>query len=158
MSRRSDGLIFGLTVFSSSFLLFLIQPIVSKYILPWYGGSSAVWTTCMVFFQVILLLGYAYSDWVSRTLRPPVQLALHGGLIILSLVTLKILADVGDKPDGLHDPTLSILILLASTIGLPYFLLSTTGPLIQNWASRAGAGPEVYRYFSLSNLSSLGRC
>jgi SAM-dependent methyltransferase len=70
-------------------------------------------------------------------------------------VTLKILADAGDKPDGLHDPTLSILILLVSTIGLPYFLLSTTGPLIQSWASRAGAGPEVYRYFSLSNLSSL---
>jgi SAM-dependent methyltransferase len=155
MSRRTDGLIFGITVFSSSFLLFLIQPIVSKYILPWYGGTSAVWTTCMVFFQVILLLGYAYSDWVSRSLRPPVQLALHGGLIILSLVTLKILADAGDKPDGLQDPTLSILILLVSTIGLPYFLLSTTGPLIQSWASRAGAGPEVYRYFSLSNLSSL---
>jgi hypothetical protein len=101
----------------------------------------------MVFFQVILLLGYAYSDWVSRSLRPAAQLALHGGLIILSLVTLKILADVGDKPDGLQDPTLSILMLLASTIGLPYFLLSTTGPLIQSWASRAGAGPEVYRYF-----------
>ena len=155
MNAWIEKLFFGGTIFLSSFLLFLIQPIVSKYILPWYGGSSAVWTTCMVFFQVTLLLGYAYSDRISRNLRPSFQILLHGGLIAISVLTLHVLADASLKPNGSEDPTISILALLVLTIGLPYFLLSTTGPLVQSWAAKVGASAKVYRYFSLSNLSSL---
>lgn len=147
--------LFAGTVFSSAFLLFLIQPIVSKHILPWFGGSAAVWATCMVFFQVALLAGYAYSDWITRHLQPRWQVALHVGLLAASLLNLSVVADVSWKPQGSEDPTLWILYLLVSTIGLPYFLLSTTGPLIQAWVSRTLVSTRVYRFFSLSNLASL---
>jgi hypothetical protein len=148
-------LLFAGTIFTSAFLLFLVQPIVSKHILPWFGGSAAVWATCMAFFQGILLLGYAYSDWVTRRLRPRSQVLLHVALLTFSLVTLQVLADASWKPSPQEDPTRWILALLASTIGLPYFLLSTTGPLLQAWVSRTLVGAQVYRLFSLSNLASL---
>jgi hypothetical protein len=148
-------LLFAGTIFTSAFLLFLVQPLISKHILPWFGGSAAVWATCMVFFQVLLLAGYAYADWSSRTLRPRPQVLLHAVLIAISLATLTVLPGASWKPDGSGDPTLQILALLAASIGLPYFILSTTGPLVQSWVSRSLADARVYRYFSLSNLASL---
>lgn len=147
--------LFACTIFSSAFLLFLVQPLISKQILPWFGGSAAVWATCMVFFQVVLLLGYAYSDWVARHLSPRRQMGLHLLLLTFSLFSLPIVADAAWKPAGHEDPAVRILLLLAATIGLPYFLLSTTGPLLQSWISRTSADTRVYRYFSLSNLVSL---
>lgn len=158
LNRANEAMIkllFAGTIFSSAFLLFLVQPLVSKNILPWFGGSAAVWATCMVFFQVVLLLGYAYSDWISRHLHPRWQVILHVSLLVLSLVTLSVLADASWKPRGSEDPALRIVGLLAATIGLPYFLLSTTGPLIQTWVARTLGGTKVYRFFSLSNLASL---
>ncbi len=148
-------ILFAGTIFSSAFLLFLVQPLISKHILPWFGGSAAVWATCMVFFQVVLLAGYAYSDWTSRRLRPRQQIALHALLLAFSVATLTVLPDASWKPTGQEDPTLQILGLLGASIGLPYFILSTTGPLVQSWVSRSLAGTNVYRYFSLSNLASL---
>jgi hypothetical protein len=148
-------MLFAGTIFSSAFLLFLIQPIISKSILPWFGGSAGVWATCMMFFQVVLLLGYAYSDWTTRHLRPLQQVLVHGVLLIVSLLSLPVAADPSWKPGGDEDPSLRILLLLTATIGLPYFLLSTTGPMIQAWVSRSLLGAKVYRYFSLSNLASL---
>lgn len=148
-------LLFAGTIFTSAFLLFLVQPIVSKHILPWFGGSAAVWATCMAFFQGVLLLGYAYSDWITRRLRPRSQVLLHAALLACSALTLQVLADATWKPDAQEDPTQRILALLASTIGLPYFLLSTTGPLLQAWVSRTRVAAQVYRLFSLSNLASL---
>ncbi len=148
-------LLFAGTIFTSAFLLFLVQPLISKHILPWFGGSAAVWATCMVFFQVVLLAGYAYADWSSRRLRPRPQVLLHAALIAVSVATLSVLPGDSWKPDGQQDPTLRILGLLVASIGLPYFILSTTGPLVQSWVSRSLADARVYRYFSLSNLASL---
>lgn len=143
------------TIFSSAFLLFLVQPIVSKHILPWFGGSAAVWATCLVFFQSLLLLGYAYADRLTRLTKPVTQVGLHGVLLAASLLALPVIAGPEWKPDGHEDPGTYILLLLAATVGLPYLALSATGPLIQSWAARAGEGPRVYRLFSLSNLASL---
>lgn len=155
MYRYGSKLLFAGTIFSSAFLLFLVQPLIAKQILPWFGGSSAVWAICLVFFQVTLLAGYAYSDWIARHLAPRRQAMFHVALLALSLAFLPILAGPQWKPAGDADPTLGILGLLLATIGLPYFLLSTTGPLIQSWVSRTLIGVHVYRYFSLSNLASL---
>ena len=155
MRQRDLSLLFAATIFVSSFLLFMVQPIIAKQILPWFGGSAAVWTVCMVFFQVVLLAGYAYAHLVTRRLRPRQQALLHGALLLASVLSLPILAASRWKPDGDSDPTLSILGLLVATIGLPYFLLSSTGPLLQSWLSRAAWGARVYRYFSLSNVASL---
>ncbi len=150
-----SAILHAATIFASAFLLFLVQPIVSKHILPWFGGSASVWATCLVFFQTLLLLGYAYADQVSRRLAPSRQGMLHALLLALSLATLPVLAGSGWKPDGSEDPGLYILLLLGATVGLPYLMLSTTGPLIQSWAAQSGEGPRVYRLFSLSNLASL---
>lgn len=149
-------LIYALTIFASAFLLFLVQPIMAKQILPWFGGSAAVWTTCLMFFQLVLLAGYAYADWTVRFLKPRPQVMLHVALIIVSLVSLPIIAGSGWKPGGEEDPTWLILGLLAATIGLPYFLLSTTGPLLQAWFARSFPNASnVYRLFALSNGASL---
>lgn len=152
---RINGVLYAATIFSSAFLLFLVQPIVSKHILPWFGGSAAVWATCLVFFQSVLLLGYAYSDRVTRTLQPSRQVLLHGALLVASLLALPVLANQRWRPDGSEDPGLHILLLLSATVGLPYLMLSTTGPLIQSWAARSADSARVYRLFSLSNLASL---
>jgi len=148
-------ILYALTIFTSAFLLFLVQPIMAKQVLPWFGGSAAVWTVCMVFFQFLLLFGYAYSDFTTRKMTPRNQLILHAVLLTLSLISLPIIPDATWKPAGDEDPTWRILGLLAFTIGLPYFLLSTTGPLVQAWFARAHSSGTVYRLFALSNFASL---
>jgi hypothetical protein len=147
--------LYAVTIFTSAFLLFLVQPIIAKQILPWFGGSAAVWTTCLVFFQFLLLAGYAYSDWTTRKLPSRRQVVLHVVLLAASLASLPIIADAGWKPAGGEDPTWRILGLLSATIGLPYFLLSTTGPLVQAWFARTFPAGTVYRLFALSNFGSL---
>lgn len=147
---------FYATVALSAFLLFLVQPLIAKQILPWFGGSSAVWTTCMLFFQAALLAGYAYADAAPRWLGPRRQPRLHIALAAAALLTLPILAPLGLKPDGTEEPISRILILLGVTIGLPSFVLSTTSPLIQAWFARLEPGRDPYRLFALSNAASLG--
>ena len=110
--------LYAVTIFFSAFLLFLVQPLIAKQILPWFGGSSAVWTTCLVFFQSVLLAGYAYTDWTTRRLAPKKQAWLHIGLLVASLAVLPIIADASWKPSGDEDPALRILGLLLATIGL----------------------------------------
>ena len=129
-------LLYACTIFLSAFLLFQVQPLIAKMILPWFGGSAAVWTACVLFFQLLLLLGYLYSHWTIRYLRPRTQTILHTVLLAASLFMLPAIPNVAWKPTGGEDPTLRILGLLGATIGLPYFLLSTTGPLIQAWFVR----------------------
>lgn len=131
---------YGLTIFLSAFLLFQVQPLIGKMILPWFGGSAAVWTTCMLFFQLVLLLGYFYSHWVVRYLSPSRQSLVHGSLLLVSLLLIPISPSLGWKPMGAENPTLRILGLLTVSIGLPYFVLSTTGPLLQAWFARERSG------------------
>ena len=147
--------LYAVTIFVSSFLLFLLQPITAKQILPWFGGSAAVWTTCLVFFQTTLLLGYAYADAVARRLSPRAQAQLHIALLALSCVLLPIVPGAQWKPLGTENPSFLILGLLAATVGLPYFLLATTSPLAQAWFARRFPRRSPYRLFALSNLASM---
>lgn len=143
------------TIFLGAFLLFLVQPIMAKQILPWFGGSAAVWATCMVFFQVMLLAGYAYADWTTRRMSPRRQTWLHLALLAVSLAILPIIPDAAWKPSGEENPSARILAMLAVSIGLPYLMLATTSPLIQAWFTRRFHGKLPYRLFALSNLASL---
>ncbi len=147
--------LYGGTIFLSAFLLFLIQPIFAKLILPWFGGSAAVWTTCLVFFQVALLAGYTYSYAIVRGLGIWRQVVLHAVLLIAALCLLPVIPAVHWKPNGAANPAVSILALLAAVLGLPYFLLSTTGPLLQAWFARAWPKSQAYRLFALSNAGAL---
>jgi hypothetical protein len=152
-------ILFAATIGLSAFLLFLVQPVIAKQILPWFGGSAAVWTTCMVFFQVTLLAGYFYSDWVIRNLKARQQAWLHGALLLVSLLVLPITPSEALKPVDGDNPIGRILTLLAVTIGLPYLMLSTTGPLVQAWFARRFAGTptlgSVWRLYALSNIASM---
>src|SRR5215467_9524533 len=113
-------ILYGLSILVSAFLLFQVQPVIAKIILPWFGGSAAVWTTCMLFFQLALLLGYLYAHAVIRYLKPRMQMLLHTGILLVSGLVLPVYPDVSWKPTGGEDPTIRILGLLAVTIGLPY--------------------------------------
>jgi SAM-dependent methyltransferase len=148
-------ILYALTILVSAFLLFQVQPVIAKIILPWFGGSAAVWTTCLLFFQMVLLLGYLYSHAVIRYLRPRVQMVLHIGLLVASIAVLPIYPSTSWKPVGASEPTMQILGLLAVSIGLPYFLLSTTGPLLQAWYARRFHGAMPYRLYALSNAGSM---
>ena len=148
-------LVFALAIFVSAFLLFQVQPLISKFILPWFGGSPGVWTTAMLFFQSLLFLGYMYSHLTSRWLGLRGQTLLHLGLLVAALLTLPIIPKETWKPADEAEPTWRILGLLAATVGLPYFLLSSTGPLLQAWFTRAYRGRSPYRLYALSNVGSL---
>ncbi|RZI91368.1 MAG: hypothetical protein EOP78_15520, partial [Variovorax sp.] len=147
------------TIFVSAFLLFLVQPLIARQILPWFGGSAAVWTLCLVFFQVLLLLGYFYADRLSR--RPlATQAVVHALLLVAACAMLPVIPDAALKPTGQDDPAAGVLAVLAATIGLPYLAVCTTGPLVQSWVARLHAGDaprqaRVYRLFALSNLAAL---
>lgn len=155
-NRRTLGLLLdAITVFLSAVLLFQIQPVYSKYILPWFGGAPQVWTTALVFFQTMLLGGYAYAHLLASRLKPRGQFLLHGGLLLLSLLFVPVIPADAWKPAGTEIPTWRILAMLAATLGLPYFLLSSTSPLVQSWIARFRQGAVPYRLFSLSNLASI---
>jgi SAM-dependent methyltransferase len=155
LAANRSMFLLALTTSLSAFLLFSVQPLIAKQIVPWFGGTSAVWTLCLVFFQSLLTAGYAYSDWTTRRLGRRSQAALHVALLALSLVSLPIVAGDRWKPAGGEEPSWRILGLLATTIGLPYFLLSTTSPLVQTWFARRFPHRAAYRLFALSNLASL---
>lgn len=149
----------ALTILLSSFLLFLVQPIIAKQILPWFGGSAGVWTICLMFFQLVLLLGYTYAHWLTRRRADSRQFVLHILLLLVSCLTLPIIPAPFWKPGHDTEPALQILGLLAATVGLPYFLLASTAPLLQRWLSDATNSSiqvrSIYRLFALSNLGSL---
>ena len=152
-SSRRHAYLYAFTIFVSAFLLFQVQPVIARMILPWFGGTSAVWSTCMLFFQMVLLLGYLYAHWLHE-LPAKRQAAIHTALLLVSLAVLPIVPNPSWKPADANNPLLLILGLLTVTIGLPYLILSTTSPLLQSWyARRAGSVP--YRLFALSNLASM---
>lgn len=146
---------FALTIFAGAFLLFQVQPLIGKYILPWFGGSPGVWTTCMLFFQLLLLGGYAYAHSISRRLQPRTQAIVHLAVLAAALATLPITPGDQWKSHAAGDPTWHILALLAVSLGLPYLVLSATGPLMQEWFRRTTPGASPYRLYALSNVGSL---
>jgi SAM-dependent methyltransferase len=148
-------ILYALTIVVSAFLLFQVQPVIAKIILPWFGGSAAVWTVCMLFFQMALLLGYLYAHALVRYLKPRTQMLVHAALLLVSALALPIYPNASWKPLNGDEPTLRILGLLAMTVGLPYFLLSTTGPLLQAWYARRFRGAMPYRLYALSNAGSM---
>jgi hypothetical protein len=147
--------LYAITILVSAFLLFQVEPVIAKIILPWFGGSAAVWTTCLLFFQLALLAGYLYSHALVRYLKPRAQMLTHGLLLLVSLAALPIYPNASWKPSDPSDPLFRILGLLAVTVGLPYFLLATTGPLLQAWYARRYQGAMPYRLYALSNAGSM---
>ena len=152
-------LFFAGTTFLSAFLLFCVQPLIAKQILPWFGGSSSVWSMCMLFFQAELLLGYAYVHFLHEKFAARRQVALHSALLLLSLATLPITANPAWKDLALTNPSLGVCVVLGLSVGVPYLMLSTTGPLMQAWYAKAfsvqGAAAPPYRLYALSNLASM---
>jgi hypothetical protein len=156
---------FGAAMFLGAFLLFLVQPVAAKYLLPWFGGGPAVWTTCMLFFQGVLLAGYAYAHLGVQRLSPRGQARVHGALLALSVVVALALVTTGvlrwqpraEAGGSELAPLGRILLLLTLTLGLPCFVLSATSPLVNAWYARAEprAGNRVYRLYAVSNAGSL---
>ncbi|MBC7878193.1 MAG: fused MFS/spermidine synthase [Anaerolineales bacterium] len=154
-------LIFSLSIFLSAFLLFQIQPMIGKFILPWFGGTPAVWSTAMLFFQIILTGGYAYAYWlVKRARQGWIHIALIG-------ITIALLAALGlawpspitpsadMRPADVSFPIFHIFLLLTVSVGLPYFVLASNGTLMQAWFSRAFPEQSYARLYALSNAGSL---
>ncbi|MBU3724633.1 MAG: hypothetical protein FGM18_03855 [Burkholderiaceae bacterium] len=146
---------YALVIFISAFLIFLVQPLIAKQILPWFGGSAALWGTCLLFFQAALLAGYAYADAINRWLSIRRQVLLHSMLLLAAALTMPIIAADHWRPTGQEEPISQVLGLLAATIGLPYFLLATTTPLVGSWYWRRYQTSAPYRLFALSNFASL---
>ncbi len=147
--------LYAVTIFLSAFLLFQVQPLIAKIILPWFGGSAAVWSAALLFFQLVLLAGYAYAHLLIRFVPARIQMLVHAPLLLISCALLPILPSPEWRPTEVGDPTPRILMLLTATIGLPYFLLSSTSPLLQAWFVRRTGSSVPYRLFALSNLGSM---
>lgn len=146
--------LFALTTFLSAFLLFQVQPLIAKLILPWFGGNQAVWTTSLIFFQIFLVAGYAYAFLSSKYLKFSTQVTLHSAFLLASLLFLPILPSASFKNVTAADPTLRIIFLLSATVGAPYFLLASSTPLLQKWLHVSGT-ENPYRFYALSNFASL---
>ena len=155
MRIHPANLLNGLTIFLSALLLFQVEPLIGKVILPWFGGVAAVWTVCLLFFQVVLLLGYLYAHLLTTHFRPQIQGWIHTALLAGSLLVLPILPKNSWKPAGSEHPALHILEVLVIAVGLPFFVLSATSPLLQAWWASAREGAGVYRFYALSNAGSL---
>src|SRR5690349_17161189 len=150
-----EAMVYALAIFLGAFLLFQVQPLIGKFILPWFGGGPGVWTTCLLFFQVVLLGGYLYAHLISRRLKPRAQMIVHLALLGVAVAFLPVTPGDGWKPQASENPTWHILSLLAACVGLPYFVLSSTGPLVQHWFSRTHPDRSPYRLYALSNAGSL---
>lgn len=157
------SLAYGIVIFLSAFLLFEVQLILGKFFLPWFGGTPATWTTCMCFFQTLLLAGYAYAHRIAN-ISARKQALLHFALLVASLITLiatavawgvPLLPDVSWRPQGIASPAGHLILLLSVAVALPYLVLSSTGPLLQSWFAKTHPGKTPYRLYALSNFGSL---
>jgi hypothetical protein len=153
-TERVANVWFALPIFLGAFLLFQVQPLIAKFVLPWFGGATSVWTTCMLFFQAALLAGYAYAHALGRISNLRTQLCIHLVCVAIAFLFLPLRANAAWKPVPGEDPTWRLFGLLAAAVGVPYAVLAATSPLIQAWHSRVRAG-EPYRLYALSNVGSL---
>ncbi|MEE8104056.1 MAG: fused MFS/spermidine synthase [Planctomycetota bacterium] len=147
--------VFGLTIFLGAFLLFQVQPLIARHILPWFGGGTGIWTACMLFFQIVLLAGYAYAHLLTTRVAPRKQVLVHFGALLLALPFLGIAPGATWKPTGEESPTLHILALLLTHIGVPFAVLSATSPLLTKWFHGLWPEKNPYRLYALSNAGSL---
>ncbi|HEV7278921.1 MAG TPA: fused MFS/spermidine synthase [Pirellulaceae bacterium] len=153
-STRLFALGYATTVFLSAFLLFQVQPLVSKAILPWFGGAPAVWTTCMLVFQALLFLGYLYAH-LMKGFGAKTRTIVHLTILGLAILSLPILPGDAWKPESVDSPVTAIMAILVVCVGVPFFVLSTSGPLLQDWFRRTHPGRSPYRLYALSNAGSL---
>jgi len=147
--------LFAAAVFLGAFLLFLVQPIMGRFLLPWFGGGASVWTACMLFFQVALLAGYAYAHALTSHATTRKQAWIHLVLLAGSLVFLPIAPDAAWKPEPGQASAMRIALLLSLSIGPPFILLSATAPLIQKWFAQVFPDRSPYRLYALSNAGSV---
>jgi hypothetical protein len=155
--------LYAVTIFLSAFLLFQVQLIIAKYILPWFGGSPSVWNSCLLLFQILLLAGYSYAHVLSTRLTMKSQARLHLALLLISLAVLAMMAyrwpspiTPGGfwKPAPNGSPVWQVICVLLAGVGFPFFILSSTGPLLQVWFSRTQE-KSPYRFYALSNAGSM---
>ncbi len=139
----------------SAFLVFQVQPLVAKAILPWFGGGASVWSVTLMFFQMGLLAGYAYAHLLVRAFRPRTQAIVHLSVLAVAFLTLPIVPPDWLRPAGGEDPTLRLVLVLAVTVGLPYMALTATAPLFQAWYTRLTGSTTPYRLYAISNAGSL---
>jgi hypothetical protein len=143
------------TIFLSAFLLFQVQPLIGRFILPWFGGAAGVWSVMMVFFQFVLLAGYVYAHLLTTRLKPKAQMVVHLAMLTAAVLVLPVVPPESMKPAPDAEPISSILLLLGATVGLPYFVVSTTNPLVQAWFARSFPEKSPYWLYALSNGGSL---
>src|SRR5258708_8965702 len=157
-------LTYAITIFTGAFLLFQVEPLLARYILPWFGGTSAIWITCMLFFQLLLVAGYAYSHLIATRLTLSRQATAHIAIVAICVLLMGVLALIWQspitpgptwKPLSPDFPITRIFALLIVSIGMPFFILSSTGPLLQAWFARSHPGVSPYRLYALSNIGSL---
>jgi hypothetical protein len=155
---------YWISIFLGAFLLFAVQLLLGKYLLPWFGGTPAMWTTCMFFFQVLLLAGYAYAHAMASWCSSRTQAIVHSFLLLGSLLLLAISAAAWHspltpganwRPQGSSHPIWQLVIVLAVSAGVPFFALASTGPLLQGWFTRTQPRRSPYRLYALSNFGSL---
>jgi hypothetical protein len=151
MSRR---LLFIVAILASSFLIFLVQPMVGKRILPWFGGTPSVWTLCLAFYQTTLFVGYAYAHLLIRFASPNLQLGIHCALIGAAFVSLPVLPGEVWRSGLVTNPSVEILTMLGSSVALPFVALASTGPLVQAWFARAYPDRSPYPLYAVSNFGS----
>ena len=147
--------LFSLAIVGSGFLVFLVQPMVAKRLLPWYGGAPGVWTLCLAFYQITLFVGYAYAHGLMRLGRPRLELSVHAVLFMAAWLALPVLPSDVWRPEVGNDPAGWILLALITKVALPFLFLSATGPLIQTWFSRVYPVRAPYFLYALSNTGSL---
>jgi len=147
--------LFVAAIFASAFLIFGVQPMVGKHILPWFGGVPSVWMTCLAFYQVALFVGYAYAWLLAARVPPRLQPGVHALLFLAALAVLPVLPGAEWRPDPGADSNLRILTMLAANVAFPFVLLAATGPLLQVWFARALPGRSPYPLYAVSNLGSL---
>src|SRR5437879_513097 len=156
--------VFAVTILLSAFLLFQIQLVMGKFLLPWFGGTRGVWIACMLVFQTLLLIGYGYSHWLTSRVAADRQTRVHlvfmsAGVLVLLIAALHwpalVLPGASWHPDPQRAPEFLIVRLLVAAVGLPFALLATTGPLLQRWYSQIFEGSSPYRLYALSNAGSL---
>jgi SAM-dependent methyltransferase len=155
ISLALPSALFQLAIFLGAALLFQIQPLVVKRILPWFGATSSVWTTSVMFFQIALVFGYLYAHWLVRRLRHSIAVRLHAALLLCSLALLPVLPSEHWKPQPSDEPVTGIVLLLSCVVGLPYLQLATTSTLLQAMWTRSNPGEQPYHWYAMSNAGSL---